>query len=195
MFLRKKKEDDDILYTVYTKYINGVKDSSEFSEDAKGCIISRLHAISFIFTKTLMNISDYLNSNEILRTEDVYVMDEEGHEDGVYKVYIFDNPEIAANPGIIKLGEHYPGTMISFCSIVADEPHFEFHYGDELICSLKISMGPMCLIDHHVAKDLTDPKAAELADLIGKASGEAMVDYYKLTLDVDDKVSDKSANT
>jgi hypothetical protein len=195
MFLRKNKEDDDILFTVYMKYIDCVKESSEFSPAEKTSVITRMHAISYIFTKTLMNINDYLNDHEILRTEDVYVMDEEGHEDGLYKVFIFDNPDIAADPSIIKLGEHYPGTMVAFCSIVADEPHFEFHYADDLICSVKISMGSMCLIDHHVAKDLTDPKAAELADLIGKASGEAMVDYYKLTLNVDDKVSDKSANT
>lgn len=195
MFLRKNKGDDDILFTVYMKYIDCVKESSEFSAAEKTNVITRLHAISYIFTKTLMNINDYLNDHKILRTEDVYVMDEEGHEDGLYKVFIFDNPDIAADPTIIKLGEHYPGTMIAFCSIVADEPHFEFHYADDLICSVKISMGPMCLIDHHVTKDLTDPKAAELADLIGKASGEAMVDYYKLTLNVDDKVSDKSANT
>lgn len=195
MFLRKNKEDHNILSTVYMKYVDGVKASSEFSEAAKSHVISRLHAISYIFTKTLLNINDYLNDNEILRTEDVYIMDEEGHEDGVYKVYIFDNPEIAADPSIIKLGEHYPGTMSSFCSIVADEPYFEFHYGDELICSVKISMGHVCLIDHHVGKDLTDPKAVELADLIGKASGEAMGDYYKLTLNVDDKMSNKSDNS
>lgn len=191
MFLRNNKEDDDILFTVYMKYIDGIKESSEFSEAEKSYVISRLHAISYIFTETLMNINEYLNDNEILRSEDVYIMDEEGYEDGVYKIYIFDNPEIAADPSIIKPGEHHPGIMSSFCSIVADEPYFEFHYGDELICSAKISMGPMCLIDHHVGKDLADPKAVELADLIGKASGKAMVDYYKLTLNVDDKVSDK----
>lgn len=195
MFLKNNKKDDDILFIVFRKYIDSVKESSEFSEAEKTNVISRLHAISYIFTKTLININDYLNDNEILRTEDVYVMDEEGLEDGVYKVYIFDNPELAADPSNIKLGEHYSGAMSSFCSIVADEPYFEFHYGDELICSVKISMGHMCLIDHHVGKNLTDPKAIELADLIGKASGEAMADYYKLTLNVDDEVSDKSANT
>lgn len=195
MFLRNNKEDDDILLTVYMKYIDGVKFSSEFSEAEKTNVISRLFAISYIFTKTLININEYLNDNEILRTEDVYIMDEEGYKEGVYKVYIFDNPEMAADPSIIKLDKHYPGTMSSFCSIVADEPYFEFHYGDELICSVKISMGHMCLIDHHVGKDLIDPKAVELADLIGKASGEAMADYYKLTLNVDDKVSDKSVNS
>lgn len=195
MFLKKKKEDDDILFSVYTKYVKGVKESSEFTEAEKGFIISRLHAISYIFTKSLMNINDYLNDNKILRTESVYAMDEEGHEDGLYKIFIFDNPEIAADPSNIKFGGHYPGIMTVFCSIVADEPYFEFHYGDELICSVKISMGHMCLIDHHVGKNLTDPKAIELADLIGKASGGAVTDYYKLTLNIDNNESDKSANT
>lgn len=194
MFLIKKKEDDDILFRVYTRYVKGVKESSEFTEAEKGFIISRLHAISYIFTKTQVNINDYLNDNKILRTEDVYVMDEEGLEDGIYKIYIFDNPEIAANPGNIKPGEHYPGIMTVFCSIVADEPYFEFCYADELICSVKISMGHMCLIDHHVSKDLTDPKAIELAELVGEASGKAVVDYYKLTLNVDNNESDNSVN-
>lgn len=194
MFLIKKKEDDDILFKVYMSYVKGIKESSEFTNDEKTYLISRLHAISYIFTKTLMNINDYLNDNKILRTTDVYAMDEEGHEDGIYKVFIFDNPEIADDPSSITFGGHYPGIMTVFCSIVADEPYFEFHYADELICRVKISMGHMCLIDHHVGKDLTDPKAIELAELVGEASGKAVTDYYKLTLNVDNNESDKSVN-
>ena len=194
MFLIKKKEDDDILFRVYMSYVEGIKESAEFSNDEKTYLISRLHAISYIFVKSLMNINDYLNDNKILRTQDVYAMDEEGHEDGMYKVFIFDNPEIADNPSTITFGGHYPGTMAVFCSIVADEPYFEFHYADDLICRVKISMGKISLIDHHVSKDLTDPKAIELAELVGEASGKAVADYYKLTLNVDNNESDNSVD-
>ena len=69
MFLIKKKEDDDILFRVYMSYVEGIKESSEFSNDEKSYLISRLHAVSYIFVKSLMNINDYLNDNKILRTQ------------------------------------------------------------------------------------------------------------------------------
>ena len=182
VYIARETDEYDILTTVLIKhYKPAIKESTDLTESEKYNVDLRMSAAASIYLATVNEMIHYAIDNHLGSAPMVYVSDDDEVPEGAYKMFVIDNPDLGDNKEI-TIGEKLPGVLNCFCTIVADEPGMEFHYGDEELCHLKISLGgPLFLMDHHMAdeKEITDPKKLEIWNLLKDASGKAIGDFYK----------------
>lgn len=182
VYIAKDTDEYDILTTVLVKhYKPALRESNDFTDSEKYNLDLRMSAAASIYLATVNDMIQYAIDNHLGSSPMVYVSDDDETPEGAYKMIVIDNSDLGDNREV-NIGEKLPGVLTCFCTIVADEPGMEFHYGDEELCHLKISLGgSMFLMDHHMAdeKEITDPKKLEIWNLLKDASGKAIGDFYK----------------
>ena len=182
VYIAKETDEYDILTTVLIKhYKPAIRESADLTESEKYNVDLRMSAAASIYLATVNAMIQYAIDNHLGSIPMVYVSDDNEVPEGAYKMFVIDNPDLGDNKEI-TIGEKLPGVLTCFCTIVDNEPGMEFHYGDEELCHLKISLGgSMFLMDHHMAdeKEITDPKKLEIWNLLKDASGKAIGDFYK----------------